>query len=413
MNKTKWSEEQLEELLREMPKITDKRNPEYLYQHISNKRKGRKEKRVWLLPGFSSLVVILLVVLFNLNIVNFEDKSENDLSLQSNAIDDQDKVSMKMEQGKGTSPEQAEQTTQTEQTNKTDLSEQTKSTEQFDLMMATETPKTAVYQEDLEGRDVITYGMPVKNERNIVPISVIVNKEQSKGWFDQYLEIMPRLTEESWGASEYYPLNGTLSFDREQKAINLDLPIDHQYGVSETEGSRLVTSLITAFRSRNDVDKITFSTVHQPGVSFEKKVVKQIDLTSMRVDRKPYFLLYQEKNGQPLFVPANESVETIEDAFTIMQNELPTQGLAPSIPKEFRFDKLSIANGGLTVYISNQTDIPQTAEMNYAIEAILLSAKEFGFSTVEFRHGKTEQVGSFQFNKPIGVPIAANKYQME
>lgn len=192
MNKTKWNEEQLEELLREMPKITDKRNPEYLYQHISKKRNIRKEKRVWLLPGLASLVGMLLFVLFSLNFVNFEDKSENNLSLQSNAIDHQDKVSFKMEQGQGTSPERAEHTSETEQTNKIDLSEQTKSTGQFDLMMATETPKTAVYQENLKGRDVITYGMPVKNEDYNGPISGIIKKQKSKNLFDQY-EIFRKL----------------------------------------------------------------------------------------------------------------------------------------------------------------------------------------------------------------------------
>ncbi|WP_318508536.1 hypothetical protein [Bacillus sp. T3] len=411
MNKSNWNEEQLKELLRTMPKIKDNRNPEYIYEHISKKRNKRKEKGTWLVPGFASLVAIILFVLFNANFVKYEDKRENELSLQSNATDDHAEVSMKTEQ---ISPERAEQTTQNEPANKTNLSEQTtKSTEQFELMTASETPKTAVYSDDLQGKEVITYGLSVKNKDNIVPVSLIVNKEQSKSWFDQYLENMPRITEETWGGSEYYPLNGTLSFDLEQKAINLDLPIDHQYGVTESEGSRLFNSLITAFRGRSDVDKITFSTAHHPGVSFEKKIVKQIDLTSERINRKPYFLLYQEKNAQPLFVPANESATTIDDALTMMQNEVPIQGLAPSIPKELRFEKISIANGYLTVYISNRTDVPQSAEMNYAIEAILLSAKEFGFSTVEFKHAKTEKVGSFPFNKPIEVPIAANKYEME
>lgn len=42
------------------------------------------------------------------------------------------------------------------------------------------------------------------------------------------------------------------------------------------------------------------------------------------------------------------------------------------------------------------------------IEAILLTAKEFGFKKVQFQNAGNEKIGHFNLRKAIEVPVAPN-----
>ena len=57
MKKSEWSDKQLEELLRQMPKIQDHRNPRDIYQNLSIKKRKRP---AWLVPGFATAAALLL-----------------------------------------------------------------------------------------------------------------------------------------------------------------------------------------------------------------------------------------------------------------------------------------------------------------------------------------------------------------
>ena len=60
MKKSEWSDKQLEELLRQMPKIQDHRNPRDIYQNLSIKKRKRP---AWLVPGFATAAALLLIFL--------------------------------------------------------------------------------------------------------------------------------------------------------------------------------------------------------------------------------------------------------------------------------------------------------------------------------------------------------------
>lgn len=50
MKESKWSDEELQELLNQMPKIKDTRDPREIYQTIEIKM-GKQKKRTWILPA--------------------------------------------------------------------------------------------------------------------------------------------------------------------------------------------------------------------------------------------------------------------------------------------------------------------------------------------------------------------------
>lgn len=389
MSKMDWEDKQLEDLLREMPKINDNQNPDDLYQAISLKL-NKKKRYGKFKPMLAGAAAIMLFIFLIPSLFQFEEQVKKESIQESKEAD--------MNNG--------------EQQNLS-LVDERSAEEQFDTMMETEPMKIAVYKEDMEGKEVLVYGIPDRQALNIVPISILVNKDESLSWFDRFVDHMPKLTEESWGLSEYYPLQGRLSFDSASKTVHINLVQDHLYGAGSAAELNFQNAVITSFRNREDVNKIAFSTENIPGVQLGNNELNQINLHELRAVRKPYLLLYVENKHVPMLVQREEQVATFEEALRVMKKDEPTQGLIASIPDELKIDKISIREDHISIQIGNQADIPQTTEVNIAIEAILLSAKEFGYSTVEFKHDKTAAIGPFPTNQPIEVPIAANKQEMK
>lgn len=57
MKKSEWSDREIEELLMQMPKIQDHRDPRDIYQNLSLKKRKTKS---WLLPGLAAAAAVLL-----------------------------------------------------------------------------------------------------------------------------------------------------------------------------------------------------------------------------------------------------------------------------------------------------------------------------------------------------------------
>lgn len=390
MSKSDWKEDKIEKLLKELPKVTDNRDPKDLYHQISSKLK-KKKRTVWIVPGFASVAAIILFFILGPGLSDWNRTSNKELSMDSKELvqTEDNAASLKMENVK---PEHSELAAQDQ-----------------NQVMA----KTAVYKEDLVGNELLFYGIPDRDAQNVVQISVLVKVEDSKSWFDQFLETMPKLTEEKWGLSDYFPLNGDLTFNSEQKVVNLDLPEDHQYGQGSASESIFENSLKTTFENRSEVNQLTFTTAKNPGVRLGNKELQQIDLSTGKNEVRPYFLLYLDSLNRPLFVQTQDTIASPEAAFLEMRKEIPTKGLKASIPEKLQFDEILAKNNQLTIFVRKGSVIPQTAEMLYGLEAILLIAKDFGFETVEIKYAASDQIGPFRLNQAIEVPVAANKTEIQ
>lgn len=392
MGKHKWTDESIEDILRQMPSVNDPREARDIYFTIS--RNLKKKKQIgWIVPGFASVAAILLFILLlpNLSAItnSIEDFAQEtkmaDQSQGKNTVDN-DAVSFKM-------PQEEKQQEST-------------------LLTENEIQKTALYAEDIAGKELLTYAIPDRNAQNIVPISVLVDKDQSKHWFKQFVDTMPKLTEEVWGLSDYYPLNGNLTFNSEQKTVNVDLPVDHKYGMGSASEVMFRNALITVFNNRNDVNTVTFSTANQPGVILGNDEIHKIDL-NVYDSAHPYYFFYVKGNAKPLLVPMQEPKPSIDEAFKAMRQEIPTHDLKASIPEELIIESITENAGTVTIFISKGSKLPQTPEMVYALEAILLTIKEFGYNKVEFKNSNITNIGPFRLDQAIEVPLAANKKEIQ
>jgi hypothetical protein len=118
----------------------------------------------------------------------------------------------------------------------------------------------------------------------------------------------------------------------------------------------------------------------------------------------PYFLLYTENQERPFFVEIQGTGDSPEAAFLEMQKDIPTHGLTASIPDDFQIEKVLPDDRNLIIYVKKGSSFPENKEIMYALEGILLTAKDFGFETVEIKDAASENIGPFSLTKVIDVP---------
>ena len=402
MRRTEITEKQLEEILKQLPKIRDNRDSHELYRAIST-RSQKKKRPGWIFPSVATVAASALLFLLFPNLfswespTNLESKNQSSMEFENKEPDhNADSIPLKRED--------ATMTKDSAKQSQSNMAE--KSVVEQDLI------RTAIYQEDLAENEVLTFAVPDEQGQNTVPISILVRKDKSKSWDQQFIETMQKIAESEWGLREYYPLSGNLTFNMGKKVVNLDVPSSHQYGKGSSSETVFLDSLKLTFRYTDKINLITFTTEGNPGIVLGNNELQQLDLADNKQLAYPYYLLYVGGQIRPLLVPFNSPVTSIGEALEVMQEEITTHGLQASISSAIDFESITTSNEILTLSFSKDTQIESTAEMVYGIEAILLMAKEFGYKEVEFKNSDVNSIGPFNLEHPIGVPVAPNKHKI-
>nr|WP_254119491.1 hypothetical protein [Bacillus sp. FJAT-29790] len=389
-----------------MPKIKDERPPREIYQNIAVKIKRRKQK-TWIMPAAAAAAAILLFIILAPNLLNWQNSEEKSMEIATDRSSTNSKLMM----------EEAADLPADNQSRKADHSVQshTESKSETNIeseikTIAIEDNATAVYEEDIGGKVVLTYAVPDKNAQNLVPISVLVSKENNKSNFDLFKENMGKLTEEEWGLSDYYPLNAELSFDEESRVLTVDVPADHSYSMSTTTES-FFKQVLTRTMTTLDIKEINLMTKGNPGIEFSHfGLLKNIIPEKDPGNHAYYFYYPNGTKTKPLIVPFGEKQNSIKEAFTAMKKNREEANLLASIPAEINFEtEVDPADKKLTIRFIKGSKITNDETTLNTIEAILLTAKEFEYQTVKLENANIGNIGRFELDNEIKVPVAANK----
>jgi hypothetical protein len=387
MKKSEWSDHELEQLLQQMPKIKDHRDPRDIYQSLSLKAKKRKAP-AWIVPSVATLAAVLLLFILAPQVWqgNFQDSA---LKQESKEVLDNNSNKMEMAKIK---PD--------------DDTKNGISSGNQDISIMAAPAETAIYEEELDEQQVITYAIPDQNAQIFVPVSVIVPKE-NKTWVELYQSQAGKLTEEQWGLSDYFPLNATLSMV-DEKTMNIDVPEDHVYG-NGSANETLFISILEEMMSRNEnIQKVTFSTNGNPGIMFGNNG-ERFEVNKPETKKKSYFIFRPNTQNSPFIVPGIEVFSDIAAALESMRVGNDIYGLEPSIPAEFVFDINVSSQEQLVLTFTGKEQLLNESKYVYCIEAILLTAKEFGYKSVKFENSPITQIGRFNMENEIKVPVAPNK----
>lgn len=408
MRKSEWSDKQLEDLLRSMPKIEDNRNPREIYQNVALNL-NKKKQRSWIVPSVATAAAILIFVILTPNFMSWSNSAEESMD-KSTASKSTEQVQVKDEGNERALVDSSEENDEIEEN--VEIEKKDSEEEMKMASFEVEESYTAVYNSDIINENVFTFAIPDTIGQNIVPVSLVVSKEEGKTAIEQLQGTMLNLQEEEWGLSDYYPLNAVMSLDENTSTLNVNVPTDHIYRDGSTSELAFKEMLkITA--NTLGLEKVSLYTDSQPGIVFGNQG-NMTDLDVADDGNHAYYFYYPKEDTQrPFLVPYSETFNDIEAALDAMKDSIATHGLKASIPEDFNINEVtSSGEQVLTLQLDESSTLVNEPSMIYTIEAILLTAKDFEYEKVKIEYNKIDAVGKFPLNQELDVPVAPNKMEL-
>ncbi|WP_071460006.1 hypothetical protein [Bacillus massilinigeriensis] len=391
MRKYLRNDKQLEELLRQLPVITDRRSPRQIFHQVKASRKRRKPS--WLIPACASIGALLLMFILvpSLSKNGFHDQQNN---THHSSLQHADSSHFK-------APDEKTGMLAFHDDEELSLDGEHKSYDK----------ETAVYPEDLRQHDTVSFAIPDKNGQVAVPITVLVKKENKKSWFDRFKETMPRLEEEKWGLKDFYPMDAKFEYEKKTGTLRMDVKNSHPYNSDASPEAGLM-NIIDETIPKEEVKRVNFTTGGTPGISIGgEQVVNSHE--KLQVDRKRAYLFYYPAGTKtPYLVPTGESYVTIGKALKRMGEKglSSSSPLVPSLPKKMvKGIKEESTEQPRTLHIELVEGAVYDSHFIHYLEAILFTAKEFGYAKIKIDNPETRYVGRFNLDEEIAMPLAPNK----
>jgi Sporulation and spore germination len=374
MKKFRWNDECLQYTLQQMPIIKDHRSKEEVYRQLMKARKTARLK-AWFLPSLASIVAVMIVVVISVPSLPFTKQTEEK--------SDKSVVTLQADQ-------------------RSNMSQPLLSANQY-----SEFPSHIVTKEALNDQDVAVLGLPDQQSQIVIPISVPVPKHES---VKRQLETAKtQIDEQKWGVSKRL-LNGvTMVPSRESKRVWLvyvskQHPVFLEGRVSE---SLFLSSIEETIRWMGG-KKIRFFTENKEGMKLSHAgYIKSMEIPK----KKRAYYLYQLSSSHPVYlVPSSQHFPTFLKALRQMQKDI-SASLRSTIPHGVKIEKVDVQHDHVVVQFTEDSKLDVSPSVCWMVEAILLTAKEFGFRSVTFMGGNVKQIGPYIFGKKIDVPVGPNPTQ--
>ncbi|WP_430785488.1 hypothetical protein VBD025_11290 [Virgibacillus flavescens] len=144
---------------------------------------------------------------------------------------------------------------------------------------------------------------------------------------------------------------------------------------------------------------------------YQNKIYKKKSERAPLLTEKASFKLYKPAGGgRELLIPITSGETTnFKDAIMEMKKHETGNTVMSSIPKNLFFEiNESETENTVQMTILEESTLVNDIRHQHMIEAILMTAKSYGYQEVTFISTKIDQIGRYQFNESIPVPIAVN-----
>ncbi|MGY3313756.1 hypothetical protein ACV242_002252 [Peribacillus simplex] len=403
MRKSRWKESEIEDMLRELPKLKDDRTKAEVFAGIHDK----KRKKHWM-PLIAGVTSFFLLVAFASSLIIGKKGTTSQEETGSN--------------GKFSISENKEMTEHERQGIKEDTSEDKQDNQEFlgkrveiesnDEVseiepLKGEKEKTfvhAIYQDDLKNASFITMGIPDDQMNFIVPISIKLKHNDESNTLNRLVNQMSDIDEEQYGLFDYFPLDIKISQGKDMTTAHIDFRKNSRLLDDDT----LFLHSMEETLSYNNIEKMTFSTGGKQGAMFAHAgFLKEADIPHQK---KRTYLLYQRDESSPRFlVPSNLDYQDFEEALQAGKGKPDIEGISPAIPDDLNWESIRSKGDLVIINLSDQAAIENSKESLQALEAILFIAKDFGFEKVKFENAPIEEVGQLNLTEDIVVPKAPNQ----
>ncbi|WP_299088276.1 hypothetical protein [uncultured Metabacillus sp.] len=388
MKRQEWNEEQLEKLLKQLPSVKDKQTSEDIYQTILSKQHQGKTNRTWVAPAIAVIAALFIFALIS------------PLFFQSLQLNEESAMDMSSK----STTESSEKTQRSSENNK-EMAEPQQELENKELAKASllnDKQQTFVTAAS-EAEDVITVGFTDSEAKNILPVSLEANKKQEK--LEQIEKVNPDVYKEEIGPITYELSETEFSESEKSEEITIDYK-----GVpnlsSSTNDVLYQNAIIETFKWLN-YKKANLYTNQKEGIEFGQSGPKN-DLDVSKETKKAYFLYQFDENTLKLLVPSPISYDSIDGALKAMKQGIEENDLKPTILNTVTNITTTPKGDQIEIEINQDAGVENSEASIIMLEAMLMTAKEFGYDTVQFKGITTDRIGEMDVTKPIEVPFSPN-----
>jgi len=267
------------------------------------------------------------------------------------------------------------------------------------------TLKTAVYEEETVGKEVYTFGVVTTKDGVAFPITLLEQESTDGDWLKQNREKAKAFNAQAYGFRDFSTLLEAMKINVEAKEARITINPENR-PFFETNEKQLEYMVQYLMRSQN-IRVVKFVNENdEPAELSHFGIVQEVKIEKNM--KKAYFLYPVSKDSEYL-VPADLISDSLADALKDMKNE-PNDFYKTVIPDTVSAEVVKEDNSDVTIKFDKRIELDQGDQLKnmQLIEGILLTAKEFGKTEVQFENIEPLQWESFQFDQPIKVPIAPN-----
>ena len=402
MKDEKWSEQKIEQLLSQAPKVHDNRSKEDVFARLQEAGAFEEEKthvqqvvkRKYNRMYTYGLAVAMTLLTFSGIYYVMSHSSEHDTA--SNTMDIANKETLEIEEKSFNDAEEAADMNSTMMRNVslTDM-------------------RTAVYPEQLENSTVFSIGL-ASDDAESVPVTLVIPHDKLVEDFgtdtptqvEMYNKYAALLDEQAAGFSEYHPVKGTIT--EQGRTVIHTLPENHGYDTASATMAMYIGMLVYTFSKsyekvmmlNREGSAITFSEVGEPS---EPLLLKQ---------QKGYsYFIDEQESGMYLSPNFRQTFDSVTEALNYMkieENDVYQTAILPNV------DYNVLDGDVVTIRFTESLDLqvvePQQAM--YMLEAMLLTAASFD-KQVRFENIVQTQWQGFNFTKPLPMPVGANELPLD
>jgi len=369
-------DEQLMKKLRQLPKIEDHANKDELFQRISAQMVERKQQKSYrLAPILSTLIIAICIIAV---IPVFIDLGRNANTLNDTA---------------------GNMASESAENHHVKMYSTDKHIDEAEISSHDSDVESYVLQ-DVDHMTVVYGAVGDDQLQTVIPVtiltSVVDDLNAQYNHLDKYLETS------DWGLNDYLLEHANFEIDLDKAQVLVSFS-DH---FSIGEGSaypRMFEKILAKMFIPYEIEKVVFDEEIDLGA-----IGKVTELSLHDNGKENYKIFQADEHHRKFLVPLEmDDQVTIEEAIQDMKKGEPAYHIQSTIPEDVQFS-FSTVEEELIITLTNDWVFENEQKATTMIEAILMTAKSFGYDRVRFNEITVDQIGPYQLSESITVPEAIN-----
>lgn len=386
MPNDKWDDEEIENLLRDFPKIQDRRPKAEVYKKLSQKDHVPKQPKRWL-PLLVAIVAFLSISVLVASL------------LQQNGTDSS---SSETESGDAESTRSTDEA----QTEQAEPPEAPAAESDGAASLATEEPealRTAVYESDLEHAHVLRIGLAYKGY--VVPASFVIPEQLADtaepDGLELYETFASQIDEPGLGFDEYHPYEG--EFQQDGSTISHFLPDGHSYDQGSASTLLYLNSLEETFMDQQEI-----RVLNEDGEAAQLSHIGTVEPIVPGEQGQSFYLIASSSDDWYMAPAYGMSSGNVQEALMALQQS-PNDDYRSPVPEGISY---SVDMDGTAAILAFEEPLDFEAmdgmEAMRMLESMALTAHSYGSSLMVSNTVQAEWSG-FDFSEELELPVSPNR----